>query len=53
VIPAVPPGKYSLQATHRKAGTLHKEITLEANRNVDVQFDFPVPATETASTAGR
>jgi plastocyanin len=40
VIPAVPPGKYILEARHRKAGTLVKEITLEPHRNVDVRFEF-------------
>ena len=40
----LPPGKYTLQARHRKAGVLQKEITVEQNRNIEIDFEFKAPA---------
>jgi hypothetical protein len=52
VIQGVPSGKYVLEARHRKAGTLLKDIEVEANRNIDVQLDFETIAAESSLNAG-
>jgi hypothetical protein len=49
VIADIPPGRYTVQAQHRKAGATKQEVTIEANRNSDVQFVLNVPGTQTAS----
>lgn len=49
VINGIPPGRYTVQAQHRKAGAAKQEITIETNRGTDVQFVLNVPATQTAS----
>lgn len=38
------PGKYMIEAHHRKAGILQKEITVENHRPTVIQFEFKVPA---------
>jgi hypothetical protein len=38
VISNVPAGHYTVQAFHRKAGSATKEVSLEANRGVTLQF---------------
>ena len=43
-INGLPPGKYTLQANHRKAGLLQKEITVEHDRNIEINFEFKAPA---------
>lgn len=45
-INALPPGVYTIQAHHRKAGVLRKEITVEQNRNLTINFEFKAPAAE-------
>jgi hypothetical protein len=50
VIPAIPPGHYTVQARHRKAGIVTKEVTIEANRNANLEFAMPVSGPQTAST---
>jgi hypothetical protein len=45
-ISALPPGTYTVQAHHRKSGMLQKEITVEENRNVTINFEFQAPAAE-------
>jgi hypothetical protein len=40
VLQGIPPGTYTLQARHRKAGVLTREISVEPHRNVDLQLDF-------------
>jgi hypothetical protein len=42
-INGLPPGKYTLQANHRKAGLLQKEITVEQDRNIEINFEFKAP----------
>ena len=39
----VPPGKYVIEAYHRKAGRLTKEVTV-ADQNQTADFTFEVPA---------
>ncbi len=38
----VPPGKYTLEAAHRKLGTLSKEIEVTAGEPAKVDFEFQV-----------
>lgn len=42
-IPNVPPGKYVLEAYHRKAGKLTKEVTV-SDQNQTIDFAFEAPA---------
>jgi plastocyanin len=42
-IPNVPPGKYVIEATHRKAGTLTREITV-ADKDQQLNFEMKAPA---------
>jgi hypothetical protein len=39
----LPAGKYTLQAHHRKAGLLQKQITIDENKNAEITFEFKVP----------
>ncbi len=41
-IPNVPPGKYTLKAIHRKAGTLTKEIEVKEGQPVKADFTFEI-----------
>ena len=43
-INGLPPGKYTLQAHHRKAGVQQKQITVEHDRNIEINFEFKAPA---------
>ena len=45
-INGLPPGTYTLQAHHRKSGLQQKEITVEENRNLTINFEFQAPAAE-------
>ena len=45
-INGLPPGTYTIQAHHRKSGLQQKEITVEENRNADINFEFQAPAAE-------
>jgi hypothetical protein len=51
VIPNVPPGKYVIEARHRKAGTVSKEIEVMANRGSTVDFSLDVPVVAQGSVA--
>lgn len=44
VLNDLPPGRYTVQAHHRKAGILQKEITVEKNRGLSLEFEFKAPA---------
>lgn len=44
VLNELPPGQYTIQAHHRKAGILQKEITVEENRGLSIEFEFKAPA---------
>ena len=49
VIPDLPPGDYTLEAHHRKAGVVQKQITVQRHRNTTINFQFtaaPPPAQE-------
>ena len=41
-IPNVPPGKYTLKAVHRKAGTMTKEIEVKEGQPLKADFAFEV-----------
>jgi hypothetical protein len=41
-IPNVPPGKYTLKAIHRKAGTLTKEIEVKEGQPLKADFTFEI-----------
>ena len=43
-INGLPPGKYTLEAHHRKAGVQQKQITVEHDRNIEINFEFKAPA---------
>ena len=48
-INGLPPGDYTLEAHHRKAGIVQKQITVHRHRNTTVNFQFtaaPPPAQE-------
>ena len=42
-ITGLPPGRYTLEAHHRKAGILRREITVEEFRNASADFHFRQP----------
>ena len=42
-LPLPPPGRYVLEAMHRKAGRASKEIVIEANRGLQMDFELEVP----------
>jgi len=44
-IPNLPPGKYTIEAIHRKAGKSSQEITVGADgKMVDFALEAPAPA---------
>ncbi len=49
VIDGIPSGRYTVQAHHRKAGVVTKEIEIEAYRNAELQFVIEIPPTQTAA----
>ena len=42
-ITGLPPGRYTIEAHHRKAGVLRREITVEEFRNASADFHFRQP----------
>lgn len=42
----VPPGKYTVEASHRKAGSTVRDVTIRAGEKVDLEFVLDVPAPE-------
>ena len=44
VIKGLPPGAYTVQAHHRKAGVLQMEVKVENHRRSSVQFEFKATA---------
>lgn len=43
VLADVPPGKYSVAAWHKTAGTFHKTIEVTAGQNSEINFFVPLP----------
>jgi plastocyanin len=43
VLADVPPGKYSVVAWHKTAGTFHKTIEVTAGQNSEINFFVPLP----------
>lgn len=39
-----PPGRYAIEVIHRKAGRIMKEIVVEANRGIQLDFELEVPS---------
>lgn len=39
-INGLPPGRYTIEAHHRKAGVLQREITVDEHSNTPVDFHF-------------
>ena len=52
VISNVPPGHYTLQALHRKAGSATQEATVEANRGVTLRFVLKVNGNNSEANRG-
>jgi plastocyanin len=44
VIPNVPPGEYTVEASHRKAGVIKQKIIVKEDESPDLEFTFPRPA---------
>jgi hypothetical protein len=44
MLPPLRPGKYKLQAYHRKAGQLSQEVELNPNESRSVEFSFSLPS---------
>ena len=49
VLPEIPAGKYKIEARHRKAGSVVKEVEVAVNRESTVNFALEVPKVETVS----
>ena len=39
-IQGLPPGRYTVEAHHRKAGALRKEVVVDQSRNISLNFQF-------------
>lgn len=39
-IQGLPPGRYTVEAHHRKAGALRKELVVDQSRNISLDFEF-------------
>lgn len=48
-IDGLPPGRYMIEAHHRKAGILRREVTVEEFRNASADFQFRQPQAEPKS----
>ena len=48
-INGLPPGAYTVEAHHRKAGILQKEVIVEQSRNVGINFEFKKVETQTST----
>ena len=38
-----PPGRYRIEARHRKAGSLGQEVVFSRDEEIELSFDFKVP----------
>jgi hypothetical protein len=43
-LPPLPPGEYTIEASHRKSGTIQQKVRIKEGRPTELRFIFTVPA---------